>query len=157
MAKRAKAKIAHEEFVFWVSNPSLDYAMSLIELRHRPHPFEEDVTLKFHGDLHLSGSLQGSISDGDLARLSRLPGQDSEPAGRTSWRRGLDRCDHGAVRVLGRGSARCLLAIGSGHVGGFNPQHAGERAGVHAQAQLHQLDLIPRTGVRSGRLRRLTR
>jgi hypothetical protein len=47
VAKRAKAKIAHEEFVFWVSNPSLDYAMSLIELRHRSHPFEEDVTLKF--------------------------------------------------------------------------------------------------------------
>jgi hypothetical protein len=47
VAKRAKAKIAHEEFVFRVSNPSLDYAMSLIDLRYRSHPFEEDVTLKF--------------------------------------------------------------------------------------------------------------
>ncbi len=47
MAKRPAAKMAHEEFVFWVSDPSLDYGINLINLRHRPHPFEEDLTLKF--------------------------------------------------------------------------------------------------------------
>ncbi len=47
MAKRPNAKSVHEEFVFWASNPSLDYGMSLIDLRYRSHPFEEDVTLKF--------------------------------------------------------------------------------------------------------------
>ncbi len=47
VAKRPRAKVAHEEFVFWVSDPSLDYGISLINLRHRSHPFEEDLTLKF--------------------------------------------------------------------------------------------------------------
>lgn len=47
MAQRAKGKTAHEVFVFWVSGPSLDYGMNLIDLRHRSHPFEEHLTLNF--------------------------------------------------------------------------------------------------------------